>query len=139
MNIRFFLSYDIKITLKSHFCRKSVIILSLCTQRCFGCQRFLKVCKPLVVYQFYCMALHHFETQCHLITYSMCKYFLSFVLERKSLSLFYCMYIVQICILAKISLKEVSCKLFYRSVFSLQLSHYYYHSEPMGECFQDCS
>ena len=24
------LSYDIKITLKSHFCRKNVIILSLC-------------------------------------------------------------------------------------------------------------
>ena len=27
---------DIKITLKSHFCRKNVIILSLCTQRCYG-------------------------------------------------------------------------------------------------------
>ena len=27
---------DIKITLKSHFCRKSVIILTLCTQRCYG-------------------------------------------------------------------------------------------------------
>ena len=26
----------IKITLKSHFCRKNVIILSLCTQRCYG-------------------------------------------------------------------------------------------------------
>ena len=25
------------ITLKSHFCRKNVIILSLCTQRCYGC------------------------------------------------------------------------------------------------------
>ena len=24
------------ITLKSHFCRKNVIILSLCTQRCYG-------------------------------------------------------------------------------------------------------
>ena len=30
------LSYDIKITLKSHFCHKNVIILSLCTQRCYG-------------------------------------------------------------------------------------------------------
>ena len=30
------LDYDIKITLKSHFCRKNVIILSLCTQRCYG-------------------------------------------------------------------------------------------------------
>ena len=25
-----------KITLKAHFCRKNVIILSLCTQRCYG-------------------------------------------------------------------------------------------------------
>ena len=31
-----FLSYGIKITLKSHFCRKNVMILSLCTQRCYG-------------------------------------------------------------------------------------------------------
>ena len=28
-NVRFYLSYDIKITLKSHFCCKNVIILSL--------------------------------------------------------------------------------------------------------------
>ena len=35
-NVRFYLSYDIKITLKSHFCRKNVILLSLCTQRCYG-------------------------------------------------------------------------------------------------------
>ena len=28
--------YHIKITLKSHFCRKNVINLSLCTQRCDG-------------------------------------------------------------------------------------------------------
>ena len=34
--VRFYLSYDIKITLKSHFCRKNVIILSLYTQRCYG-------------------------------------------------------------------------------------------------------
>ena len=33
--MRFYLSYDIKITLKSHFCRKNGIILSLCTQRCY--------------------------------------------------------------------------------------------------------
>ena len=26
----------LKITLKSHFCRKNVILLSLCTQRCYG-------------------------------------------------------------------------------------------------------
>ena len=35
-NVSFFLSYDIKITLKSHICCKNVIILSLCTQRCYG-------------------------------------------------------------------------------------------------------
>ena len=33
--MRFYLSYDFKITLKSHFCRKNAIILSLCTQRCY--------------------------------------------------------------------------------------------------------
>ena len=32
------ISYDIKVTLKSHFVRKKkVIILLLCTQRCYGC------------------------------------------------------------------------------------------------------
>ena len=35
-NTRAHLSYDIKITLKFHFCRKNVIILTLCTQRCYG-------------------------------------------------------------------------------------------------------
>ena len=34
--VRFYLTYDIKITLKSHFCRKNIIILFLCTQRCYG-------------------------------------------------------------------------------------------------------
>ena len=34
-NVRFYLSYDIKITLTSHFCRKNGIILSLCMQRCY--------------------------------------------------------------------------------------------------------
>ena len=33
--VRFYLSKDIKITLKSHFCRKNGIILSICTQRCY--------------------------------------------------------------------------------------------------------
>ena len=32
----FYLLYDIRITLKSHFWRQIVIIASLCTQRCFG-------------------------------------------------------------------------------------------------------
>ena len=30
------LSYDIKITLKSHFRRRNVTVLSFCTQRCYG-------------------------------------------------------------------------------------------------------
>ena len=36
MNVRFYLSYDIKITLKSHFCCKNVKKFSLCMQRCYG-------------------------------------------------------------------------------------------------------
>ena len=35
-NVRLYLSYDVTITLISHFCRNNVIILSLCTQRCYG-------------------------------------------------------------------------------------------------------
>ena len=47
------LSYDIKITLKSHFRRKNVIILSLCTQRCCGrhdvFQKSVKYCSGLSI------------------------------------------------------------------------------------------
>ena len=32
--------YHMTNTLKSHFWRKNVIILSLCTQRCYGCHNF---------------------------------------------------------------------------------------------------
>ena len=35
-NVRFYLSYDIKTAVKSHFWGKNVMILSLCTQRCYG-------------------------------------------------------------------------------------------------------
>ena len=35
-HMTFCLSYDINITFKSHFCSKNFIILSLCTQRCYG-------------------------------------------------------------------------------------------------------
>ena len=52
-NVRFYLSYDIMITLKYHFCRKNVIILSLCTQRCYGRHNISRK----LVYRFYCMAL----------------------------------------------------------------------------------
>ena len=40
MNVRFYLSYEIKITLKSHFGRRNVIKLSLYTQRCYGRHNF---------------------------------------------------------------------------------------------------
>ena len=33
--MRFYLSYNLKITLNSNFCRKNGIILSLCKQRCY--------------------------------------------------------------------------------------------------------
>ena len=36
MNVRFYLSYDIKIPLKSHYWRKKDKILSLCMQRYYG-------------------------------------------------------------------------------------------------------
>ena len=49
MNVRFYLSYDIKITLKSHICRKNVSVLSLCTQRCGRHNDSGKICKPLLV------------------------------------------------------------------------------------------
>ena len=29
--------------------------------------RFQKICKPLVVYRFYCLALYHSQTPCHVI------------------------------------------------------------------------
>ena len=48
--------------IKSHFCRKNVIILSLCTQRCSG-RHITKIDKTLVVYRFYCMALFHPQTR----------------------------------------------------------------------------
>ena len=55
MNVRFYLSYDSKITLKSHFCSKDVIILPICTKRCFGHHSISRK----LVYRFYFMALFH--------------------------------------------------------------------------------
>ena len=57
--------YHMTTTLKTHFWRKNVIILSLCTQRCY--ERFPLIYKPLVVYRFYCMALFHSQTRRHMI------------------------------------------------------------------------
>ena len=46
---------------------KNVIILSLCTQCCYGRHNVsLKIDKTLVVYRFYCMALFHSQTQRHI-------------------------------------------------------------------------
>ena len=36
MYVRLYSSYDIKIILNIHFCRKNGLILLLCTQRCYG-------------------------------------------------------------------------------------------------------
>ena len=47
MNVRFYLSYDIKVTLQSHFWHKKVkMILSLCMQRCYG-RNFMKLPKTV--------------------------------------------------------------------------------------------
>ena len=64
--LKFFLSYDIKITLKYHFSRKYIIILSLCTQSCYRRHNVSKIDKPLVVYRFHCMALFHSQTRRHM-------------------------------------------------------------------------
>ena len=53
--------YHMTNTLKSHFWRKNVINLSLCTQRCYGRH------KIPVVYRFYCMVLFHSQTRRHMI------------------------------------------------------------------------
>ena len=44
------LLYDIKITLKSHFCRKNIIILSLCTR---GCYRPHNVSRKSVIHKWF--------------------------------------------------------------------------------------
>ena len=47
-NVSFYLSFDIKITLKSHFwCKKFVI---MCTTLLWTSFHVTKICKPLVVY-----------------------------------------------------------------------------------------
>ena len=58
--LRFFFSYNIKITLKFHFCHKNVIILSLCTQRCYGRHKVSRKSKTT-------MALFHSQTRRHVM------------------------------------------------------------------------
>ena len=60
--------YHMTNTFKSHFWRKNVMILSSCTQRCYG--SFPNINKPLVVYRFYCMTLFHSQTQLNMIKYN---------------------------------------------------------------------
>ena len=52
--------YHMTNTLKSHFWRKNVIILSLCAQRCYGRHNVSRN-------RFYCMALFHSQTRRHMI------------------------------------------------------------------------
>ena len=61
---------SIKITLKSHFWCKKVIIASLCTQRCYGRHN----CKPHVVYRLYCIEdIYFFEVNTKYISSSVLK------------------------------------------------------------------
>ena len=55
--------YMILRSLQSHFWSKNVIILLLCTHRCYGSHNV----SVLVVYRFYCMVLFHFQTRRHMI------------------------------------------------------------------------
>ena len=52
--------YHMTNTLKSHFLRKNVIILSLCTQLCYGRHNVSRK-------SIYCMALFHSQTRRHMI------------------------------------------------------------------------
>ena len=60
-----------KITLKSHFCRKNVVILTFCTQRCYGRHN---VSRKSVNHWWFinfksCMTLFHSWTRHHMIIY----------------------------------------------------------------------
>ena len=60
--------YHMTNTLKSDFWRKNGIILSLCMQRCYGCHNVSsKSINHKCFYRFYCMALFHSQTRCHMI------------------------------------------------------------------------
>ena len=66
-NVRLNLSYDIKIMLKSHFlCKKLIFCHNVCNG-VMDALLFPEICKPLVFYGFYCIALFHSQTQCHII------------------------------------------------------------------------
>ena len=47
--------------IKSHFCRKSKTLI-MYANLLWTSKSFPKICKPLVVYRFYCMTLFHSQT-----------------------------------------------------------------------------
>ena len=54
--------------IKSYFWRENFKILPSLEQ-CYNGRHYvaLRICKPLVVYQFYCMVLYHSQTRHHVI------------------------------------------------------------------------
>ena len=69
-NVRLYLSYDIKNTVKSHFWRKKRYnVVNMYATLLWTSLRFPKIDKPLVVYRFYCMALFHSQKRLHMINY----------------------------------------------------------------------
>ena len=77
MNVRFYSSYDTKITLKSHICNKNVYYFVSMYAMLLRTYNISQICKPLVVYRFYCMALHviHWQTQLHMIRFKFHLYY----------------------------------------------------------------
>ena len=71
MNVRFYLSYGIKITLKSHFCRKKRYTLSLCTQRCYECRN---VCRKSISTSGLSILLHGVISLSDATSYDTIKY-----------------------------------------------------------------
>ena len=67
LNIRFYLSYDIKSTLKSHCCRKTLLLCHYVRNVVMDVIKFPEICKRLVVYRFYCMLLFHSQTRRYMI------------------------------------------------------------------------
>ena len=66
-NDRYYLSYDIKITLKFHFWREKLFICHYARNVAMEVIVFPKICKPLLVNRFCCMALFHSQIERHLI------------------------------------------------------------------------
>ena len=68
MNVRLYLAYDIKITLKSHFRRKNIKIVHYVHNVVMDVKNVSrKSRKQLVVYQFYGMAFYLSQMRRHMI------------------------------------------------------------------------